>query len=425
MDDRTNLMSPRPLNVGSTLAGYKIREVIGISGLGITYRAYDRDTAADHEVAIGEFLPSSLALRQIDNHLQPISAAHEQRYILGLTNFLRVASRLNRFRHKNIVKVSSVFKQNNTAYMVMDCEHGVSLDSFVNQCGTLEQSHQNQIFFPIFDGLQKIHELGLVHRSITPTNIRIRENGTPVLLDFGSAQHTSLLSPTQSTALINQSYMPLEQFSRDYGEQGPWTDIYSLAAIMHQGVTGSKPDEALIRSDYMLRSQPDTVEELSTAHHPAYEQAFLRAVHAGLTLQPQVRPQSVDHWRLLFDGNFKAYLNQSAAVLSKSTVATGSSKEISSSANSSLSNTRAQPIGIKSTRDTIQQPSGTSSTTNLTINELDTALGSSAAAKADEAFRNAAGYVPNTKAKTNRWKLIVAGCAIAVCIALVVGIMFL
>lgn len=305
MDDKTTQMSPRPLGAGSQIDWYNIREVLGMSGLGITYRAHDGKL--DREVAIREYLPTSFAVRHVKYSVQPISAEHEKRYAQGLTNFLKVARVLEQFSHDNIIKVYNVIETNNTAYMVMECENGVSLDSIIEQCGTLEQNHQTQIFFPIFKGLQKIHELGFVHCSIKPSNIRIRENGSPVLLDFGSARQTSLHQPMESTALVNQDYMPLEQFSEGYGEQGPWTDIYSLAAIMYQGVVGTKPDEALSRSDHLLRSQPDTVQELSADSHPTYNQVFLSALHAGLTLPPQDRPQSLGHWQLLFEGDLRAY----------------------------------------------------------------------------------------------------------------------
>jgi len=89
-----------------------------------------------------------------------------------------------------------------------------------------------------------------------------------VLLDFGSAWQISLQPTIESTALVSQGYMPLEHYSADYGVQGPWTDIYSLAATMHQGVTGSKPDEALSRSDYLARSQPDTVADFLAQYTP-------------------------------------------------------------------------------------------------------------------------------------------------------------
>ncbi len=322
MDDKTSRMSPRPLGAGSQIDWYNIREVLGMSGLGITYRAYDGKLG--REVAIREYLPTSYAVRHVKYSVQPISAAHEKRYLQGLSGFLKVARILEQFRHDNIIKVLNVIETNNTAYMAMECENGVSLDSIIQQCGTLEQNHQTQIFFPIFNGLQQFHELGFAHRSIKPTNIRIRENGSPVLLDFGSARQTSLHQPMESTALVNQDYMPLEQFSEIYGEQGPWTDIYSLAAIMYQGVMGTKPDEALSRSDHLLRSQPDTVQELSAESHPTYNQIFLSALHEGLILKPENRPQSLDHWELLFQGDLKAYRQQFA---DGSDLSTGDSRD--------------------------------------------------------------------------------------------------
>ena len=435
MDDKTNLMSPRPLGAGSQIDWYNIREVLGMSGLGITYRAYDGKLG--REVAIREYLPTSFAVRHVKYSIRPISSDHEKRYVQGLNSFLKVARLLEQFRHDNIIKVLNVIETNYTAYMVMECENGVSLDSIIEQCGTLEQNHQTQIFFPIFNGLQKIHELGFAHRSIKPTNIRIREDGSPVLLDFGSARQTSLHQPMESTALVNQDYMPLEQFSDIYGEQGPWTDIYSLAAIMYQGVVGVKPDEALSRSDHLLRSQPDTVPELSAESHPTYNQIFLSALHAGLTLQPQGRPQSLNHWQLLFQGDLRAYRQyfEGASDLSEDDQLdqpelTFRDLDTAAAVNETSHHndiTELPELDLpEPEQPEANQPEAEPmvvATTDEPQDELDIALGSTITE--EEKFQRAGILAQQSKNQNNSGKSLLLGSLIVAFIAVAIGIMYL
>ena len=301
MDDRTQLMSATPLATGYQLSWYTILEVLGTGGFGVTYLAHDNNL--DRDVAIKEYLPTSFAHRHGDQSVKPLTLGQEDNFSWGLANFLKEAKTLAKFSHDNIVRVHSVFEANNTAYMVMEYESGDNLATIIKEQGSISQDFQKRIFYPIIEGLHKIHELGFIHRDIKPANIYIRENGTPVLIDFGSARQTSLQQTSEFTALISQGYTPLEQYSSDYGNQGPWTDIYSLAATIYQGVTGKKPDDSLGRSACMLRSQPDRVARLSAEDYPGYEQQFLDATFAGLNLQPERRPQTLTDWQTLFQSH--------------------------------------------------------------------------------------------------------------------------
>ncbi|MBX2881146.1 MAG: protein kinase [Granulosicoccus sp.] len=300
MDDRTALMSAKALDPGYQITWYTIRETLGQGGFGITYLAYDNNL--DREVAIKEYLPTAFAHRHVDYSVKPITSDHLEHYSWGLNNFLKEAKTLAKFNHDNIVRVHTVFEANNTAYMVMEYEQGENLASIIKERGSITQDFQKKIFYPIIEGLTKIHELGFIHRDIKPANIYIRANGSPVLIDFGSARQTALQETGEFTALISQGYTPLEQYSADYGEQGPWTDLYALAATIYHGITGAKPDDTLSRSARMLRSQPDRVTPLSASDNPGYEQQFLDATFAGLSLQPEHRPQSLANWLEHFQG---------------------------------------------------------------------------------------------------------------------------
>lgn len=297
-DDRTALMTARALAPGYEVLWYTIKDVLGQGGFGITYRATDRNL--DRDVAIKEYLPTPFAYRHQDYSVKPLTGDHHENFAWGLDSFLKEAQTLAKFKHDNIVQVHSVFEQNNTAYMVMAYEHGDSLSAIYKNQPRTDQAFFEGIFFPIFEGLVEIHNFGFIHRDIKPANIYIRENQTPVLIDFGSARQTSQQQTGEMTTLVSQGYTPLEQYSSNYGEQGPWTDVYALAASMYEGIVGRKPDESLSRSACMLRSKPDTVQRLTTQDYPGFSQPFLDAVLVGLELEPEKRPQDLNEWLAVF-----------------------------------------------------------------------------------------------------------------------------
>lgn len=168
---------------GYKLHWYEIHGILGRGGFGITYLALD--TNLNHEVAIKEFLPTDLAMRASDSSIHPISDDHSDTFEWGLNRFITEAQTLAQFRHPNIVLVHSVFEANGTAYMVMEYEKGESLDQAYNLKRLTTEDELLAVLFPLMDGLQRIHKSGFVHRDIKPKNIYLRDDGRPVLLDFG------------------------------------------------------------------------------------------------------------------------------------------------------------------------------------------------------------------------------------------------
>jgi len=299
VDDRTALMSARALDSGYEILWYTINRVLGQGGFGITYLAHDRNL--NRAVAIKEYLPTSFAYRREDYSVKPITGDHRENFVWGLTSFQKEAQTLARFSHPNIVRVNSVFEANNTAYMVMEYEHGENLAvSYKGNDKYKDQAFIEQVFFPIFDGLKEIHKFEFIHRDIKPANIYVRADGTPVLIDFGSARQTTQQQTGEMTALVSQGYTPLEQYSINYGDQGAWTDIYALAATIYEGIVGNKPEESLSRSACLMRAKPDPLVGLDASDYPDFTQKFLDAVCAGLKLEPEGRPQSIEEWAQLF-----------------------------------------------------------------------------------------------------------------------------
>lgn len=323
MEDRTLLMSAKPLQNGFELDCYKILNELGRGGFGITYHAFD--TSLDREVAIKEYLPASFAFRHEDYSVRPMTSEAADNFSWGLDSFLKEAKTLAKFNHRNIVRVHTVFELHNTAYMVMEYEHGESLASIYKQNQTVNMAFLGSVFFPIFDGLSNIHKQDFIHRDIKPSNIYIRQDGSPVLIDFGSARQSVQDETSELTSLVSQGYTPLEQYSADYGKQGPWTDIYSLASTIYQGITGTKPIDAVSRSACLIRSQPDRMQPLIAEEQPGFDQRFLDAVHQGLILQPESRPQTLQEWARNFgiQGSFSgdhqaSNKNTDAAILANS-----------------------------------------------------------------------------------------------------------
>ena len=291
------------LSSGYRLGCYQIENFLGQGGFGVTYLAHD--CMLDLSVAIKEYMPESLAIRKPDQSVHPISPESAVDFNWGLRSFIKEAQTLAKFRHPNIVRVMSVLEHNGTAYMVMEYESGQDLKAILSCSGTLTQRRLEQIIGPIADGLEEVHRHGYIHRDIKPANIRIRNDGTPVLLDFGSARqavesHTSVL-----TALVSAGYAPLEQYTGvDGNQQGPWTDIYALGAVLYFAVTGDAPTDSALRASALLNDRPDPLVNLTRKNPTGYSPAFCRAIDWALGFKVAQRPQTIEQWRVQLLGEF-------------------------------------------------------------------------------------------------------------------------
>jgi serine/threonine protein kinase len=287
---------------GYKLHWYVIGSVIGKGGFGITYLALD--TNLDQRVAIKEFLPVELATRSNDSQVHPISEDHGDTYGWGLNRFVTEARTLAKFRHPNVVRVMSVFEANSTAYMVMEYERGESLEKLLKAKKITGEAKLRSLVMPLLDGLKVVHEAGFIHRDIKPDNIYLRENGTPVLLDFGSARQAIGVATRTLTALVTPGYAPFEQYDTSTAgekKQGPWTDIYSMGATLYRAVTGNGPPDAMARVNGVMGGT-DILKPASESASGDFSPAFLSAIDWALEFLPENRPQSVDEWRKVLAG---------------------------------------------------------------------------------------------------------------------------
>jgi serine/threonine protein kinase len=268
---------------GSKLFEFEIVAVLGHGGFGITYLAMD--THLQEQVAIKEYLPSDLAVRISDRTVRPKSADDKPSFEEGLKAFLKEAQLVARTRHTNIVRVRRFFEAHGTGYIVQDFEEGKTLGQRLSE-GPLPEAELRVVVAGVLDGLKEVHERAVLHRDLKPNNIMLRGNGTPVLIDFGAARDFRSRHSRSITAIATPGYTPPEQYGVG-GQQGPWSDLYALGAILYRCVTGAAP------LDSLQRLRHDRLVPASVAAVGRYDAALLGTIDWMLRIDEAERPASV------------------------------------------------------------------------------------------------------------------------------------
>jgi serine/threonine protein kinase len=281
------------LQMGSMLLEYRLESVLGAGGFGMTYLGWD--THLEKHVAIKEYLPTDLAVRALDGSVVPITTELKYNYQWGLERFILEARTLAKFSHPHIVRVIRYFEANGTGYMVMDYEKGESLNQILKSDKPPDEARMKGILMPLLDGLQAVHATGFLHRDIKPANIFVRENGSPVLIDFGASRQAVGGATKSITSVLTPGYAPLEQYSSD-GNQGPWTDIYAMAGVLYRAFANDSPPDAV------SRLKADTVPGKLSALRGRVSEPLLRSMEWALTLDEKQRPQSIPEWKRALEG---------------------------------------------------------------------------------------------------------------------------
>ena len=286
------------LPVGTKLGEFEVLSLLGVGGFGMVYRAYDH--SLHRTVAIKEYMPSAMAGRSQGLTMATRSSTDQQTLITGLRSFVSEARLLAQFDHPSLVKVYRFWEANNTAYMAMPLYRGVTL----RQARLLLQRPPSEewlrtVLWAILGALEYLHENNIVHRDVSPDNIFLQELGPPVLLDLGAARRTISETSHRHTAILKVNYAPIEQYA-GAGDmrQGPWTDLYSVAAVVHGCLCNEPPLPATFR---VLRDRMPTFTSVAKTveNHfgQTYSDEFVATVEHAMAIQPQNRPQSVQAFR--------------------------------------------------------------------------------------------------------------------------------
>ncbi len=290
--------SVHQLRPGTILNGaYVIGKVMGQGGFGITYIGWDLNL--DRAVAIKEYYPSGAVTRDTSVSCSVISyqGPQEEYFNKGKRRFEKEAQILSKFSgNPQIVQVQNYFQGNNTAYIVMELLQGITLKEYTaRKGGRIPPKELLDLMKPIVKTLSKVHEMGLIHRDISPDNLMLMPDNTLKLMDFGAAHTTNPDGEASVTILLKYGYAPIEQYL-SHGNIGPWTDIHALCATMYYCLTGQVPKEALERQEHDDTRLPDDVEAQMTKKQ-------VQALKKGMAVKMEDRYQTMED---LYKGLYEA-----------------------------------------------------------------------------------------------------------------------
>lgn len=282
---------PNCLSPGTVLRDrYLVGQPLGQGGFSITYLVLD--LSLNLRLCLKEFFPSSAVVRTSGGQgIRVTDGRMDEAFREGLEQFLLEGRLLARLSGKpGIIEVRDLFQMNGTAYLVTDLLEGVTLREYLGQKkGKLSPAQTLKILMPVMDSLRAVHDEGIAHCDISPENIFLTMDGQVRLLDFGSARNLPLRLEEGRSIVVKPGYAAPEQY-RSRGRQGPWTDVYGLAATFFRCVAGTPPPDALDRLD------DDPLPSLSEEELPLsgkWKKALLR----GMAVQVGDRFQDVSSFQ--------------------------------------------------------------------------------------------------------------------------------
>lgn len=285
------------LETGSIIDNFTIEKVLGIGGFGIVYLA--KHNLTDALVAIKEFFPSSMVHRVNSSTVQ-INTTHDSpSFAAGMESFVKEARTLARLHHAGLVQVLHFWEGNGTAYMVMPYYEGETLKSYMEKPDFATTSTFIKVAFiknlltELLPTLEYLHEKNIFHRDIKPDNIFLLKSSKPLLLDFGAARQI-VDQAANITTILTEGYAPVEQYDKN-GHQGAKTDIYALSAVLYHFITGRAPQASVTR---VFNDPVVCLEENYSDHYPM---GILKAIDAGLIVDPDKRPSSVTDWKAILE----------------------------------------------------------------------------------------------------------------------------
>src|SRR2546425_2836863 len=210
---------------GYQLLNYRIDRQISRGGFSIVYRAFDE---TGQPVAIKEYLPSSLVLRTEGDIVRASSAENLTSFRYGMKCFFEEGRALAKINHPNVVRVLNFFRANDTVYLVMRYERGRTLQQHIqHRRGALTEDWMRKTFGELLNGLREVHSHKLLHLDIKPANVYVRNDGTPLLIDFGAARQGLSQEGAKLPPTLTPGFASPEQHARR-GDLGPWSDVFCV-----------------------------------------------------------------------------------------------------------------------------------------------------------------------------------------------------
>jgi serine/threonine protein kinase len=277
-----------PLPSGFRLEGYRIERQLSLGGFSIVYLAYDEDGVP---VVIKEYLPNSLALRAEGQATPVITDDHLAAFRHGMKCFFEEGRALALLNHPNVVRVLNFFRANETVYMVMQYENGCTLQEYIQKHrGEIREAFVRNVFTRLLNGLRVVHAQKLLHLDIKPSNIYLRSDGSPVLLDFGAARQALHNDEQALKPMYTPGFAAPEQYNKTgktAEKMGPWTDIYAVGASMYACLACAAPQAA------DQRRGNDLLQSAERRWSSKYSRQLLQVIDWCMMLDPRDRPASV------------------------------------------------------------------------------------------------------------------------------------
>lgn len=288
---------------------YVIGKMLGEGGFGITYIGWDRNLEV--AVAIKEYYPNGMVNRDTTTGNKTVftmEGKNGEAFEIGMAKVISEARRMAKFRNlQGIVTVVDFFKENGTAYIVMEYVEGITFKEYQRENNITDANKVVELFKPLIYSLSLVHKQGLIHRDISPDNIMLNMLGEVRLLDFGAARDYGEDEKSLSI-MLKRGYAPEEQY-RTKGQQGPWTDVYALCATMYKMITGTTPEESLNRMAEDTLKKPSELGIMIDEH---VEEVLLK----GLAVFKRERIQSMEElYENLYSSKIKDFSKQNNTIV--------------------------------------------------------------------------------------------------------------
>ena len=274
------------LQSGTIIDQYMIERELAHGGFSSVYLA--RQLADQIQVAIKEYLPRKLAHRTWNNVVVPNSEETRPMFMRGRALFFDEAKVLATVKHHNIVEVINFFQANETVYMVMTYDYGITLDKILHRKSLpITEDFLSTVFHKLLNGVKVIHDHSLVHLDIKPANILIRADNDPLLLDFGAIRKFPVHPQANRAKVLTNGFSPVEQYNT-HGNLGPWSDLYAIGATMRACLDCKIPPSS---TDRLKQECLPLAVKTYKRKFPEY---LLKAIDWAMAVHPQDRPQTVD-----------------------------------------------------------------------------------------------------------------------------------